>query len=230
MSRGAIVSLQIENNSSPASSFSTKKPLAGLLLHLDTGEIAEVQIAKDTARVIQNHQESFLDLDETSARELLIQYDQEACWIKLLGLLKRRDYACSDIKKKLLGAGFQEVSVKESIQRALNHKFLNDQRFADAYVRSKISSGWGRSKIERELKLKGIDIDLVSEETSELLSEEEEYLRALEILKRKQLPKTNIEQKFIRFLVGRGFAYAISVRATKCYLDTISSEFEPYKV
>ncbi len=224
MSRGTVVSLHIEKTSSPASSFCDKKPLAGLLFTLDTGEQLRFSIAQDTARIIAKRENLFIGCNTDDIGAWIDSCDNEACWSKILSLLKRRDYACEEIRRKLLSAGFGEKSIDEAIKRAYQHKFLNDQRFAKAYIRSKINSGWGRSRIIKELELRGIDIDLISDFIAEILNDEEEYQRALEIIQRKQVPKTNIEQKFIRFLVGRGFTYPVSKRATRRYLDDIDSD------
>ncbi len=223
MSRGTIVSLHIDNSISPASSFSQKKPLAGLLFKFDSGEEIELSIAKDTSRLIEKNKLSFIGIDENDALDLLQNYDRSACWSKLLNLLKRKDYSIYELHHKLTNLGFFDSSAKESIECARNKRFIDDVRFANSYVRSKLSHGWGRGRIERELKYKGIDLYLLSDDTRDLLSDEEEYIRASSILLRKTPPKVDSERKLIRFLMGRGFSFDVSIRAAKNYLDNIDS-------
>lgn len=88
--------------------------------------------------------------------------------------------------------------------------YLNDLRYAEAFVRDKFRyNKWGRIKIARALREKGIGQDLIDEALQQLALEDYEgVLQAL--LKAKQRTvkgKTVYEekQKLIRFALGRGF-------------------------
>ncbi len=226
MSKDTIVSLHIEKPSSPVSSFSAKKPLAGLFFTFASGNEEEFFIAADTSKLISKDRERFIGLDSIEGRDLLSNYDLKACWSRLLNMVKRREYSAHDIHMKLQSKGFQSKSIDAAIERALIYKFIDDKRFGEVYIRSKIGSGWGRGRIEKELKLKGIDLDLLSGDILELLSEENEFKRAYELLKHKKIFSNNIEQKYIRFLVSRGFSYPISYRVTKSYIADLAIEDE----
>ncbi len=215
----SVVSFKIEHPKGPASSFSSKKPRAGLLVSLNDLDELVLPVAKDTARHLQQQKDQLQGMSECEFMEALACIDRDAAWLRLLALVKRHDYSVYDMRLKLQALGFQSDTVNVAIERALDHKFLDDTRYANAYVRSKVSSGWGRSRIEKSLAHKGIESEILSNETLELMSDEAELERAVRILTRKSIPTQNAEQKFIRFLVGRGYCYSISCQAARLRIE-----------
>ncbi len=209
-----VVALQIIHTTSPVSSFCAQKSRAGLSITWSDQDTDERSVAKDTARLMSNHKSQALGLSEGEFDELLGRLDYEACWLKLLNLLKRRDYATFEVGLKLKAYGFQDVSIERASDEALKRKFLNDERFARAFVISKMHGGWGKIRIERSLKEKGINIAQY-QELLDMLNDESEYQRACEIARRRAIPRTNPEQKLIRYLVGRGFSYPVASSAVR---------------
>ena len=178
-----------------------------------------ISIAKDTARLIEKNKDKFINQTEDSAIDLIAKYDLQACWNKILSVLKRRDYACLELRRKLIGLGFSSTSVDECIDNAIKQKYINDSRFAHGYILSKKEHGWGKVRILRELKTKGVDLEILSDDTLEMLNEDNELKRAYSIVSRRSIPSNNPDQKLIHFLVGRGFTYVIAKQAVQQYLD-----------
>ena len=90
-------------------------------------------------------------------------------------------------------------------------KFVDDQRYAIAFVRDKYRfNQWGRIKIDQSLRLKHIDTESINLAMEEI--DEEEYQEALLSLLRKKLPaikaKNDYERngKLIRFAAGHGYS------------------------
>ena len=67
----------------------------------------------------------------------------------------------------------------------MDNRFVNDERYAKAFVRGKVNqSGWGVNKIRFHLIQKGIDKDIIDEALGQ--TDEEAYRqRLIEILKTK---------------------------------------------
>lgn len=76
---------------------------------------------------------------------------------KIERLVKVRDRSIREVRDRLLKDGFSGSIADQSIERALRCNYLNDQRFADILVRSRLNAGKGLAGIIRELKSHDID-------------------------------------------------------------------------
>lgn len=54
--------------------------------------------------------------------------------------------------------GYQKNVRDPAVQRAVEVGLINDSRFADVYIRSKISQGWGPLKIKTEISKKELKL------------------------------------------------------------------------
>jgi regulatory protein len=88
---------------------------------------------------------------------------------------------------------------------------LDESRFARAYAGGKFrTKSWGRNRIARELKLRGLNDRLIKEGLAEI--PEEEYEVVLDKLSRKRLKELAREKdkwrkrkKFVDYLLYRGW-------------------------
>lgn len=117
-------------------------------------------------------------------------------------------------KNKLAGKQPFSQEEMEGIVRALvGEKYVDDARFADAYVRDKARfAKWGRVKVQYNLKVLGIDpmiIRVALEENSTLFDDGmlEELLRKKWNLMRPGDTLEKKREKLLRFALGRGFEY-----------------------
>ena len=69
-----------------------------------------------------------------------------------------------DVKDKLKTFDISEEEKTKILDYLLDNRFVNDNRFAKAFVRGKVNqSGWGVNKIRFHLIQKGIDKDIIDE-------------------------------------------------------------------
>ena len=69
-----------------------------------------------------------------------------------------------DVKDKLKTFDFSEEEKIKILEYLLDNRFVNDERFAMAFVRGKVNqSGWGVNKIRFHLMQKGIAKELIDE-------------------------------------------------------------------
>ena len=69
-----------------------------------------------------------------------------------------------DVKDKLKTFDISEEEKTKILDYLLDNRFVNDDRFAKAFVRGKVNqSGWGVNKIRFHLIQKGIDKDIIDE-------------------------------------------------------------------
>lgn len=78
-------------------------------------------------------------------------------------ILAARDHSSYELKQKLQRNGHAEEEIEEIILHLQGLNYLNDQRFAENYIRSKASRHMGRNRIQQELRQKGVSQPLITE-------------------------------------------------------------------
>ncbi len=143
--------------------------------------------------------------------------EQEAC-IKLSALCASAEYCEYDLRKKMrnwvLSVGENEDESERAKDRVIaklrKEKFIDDERYAHAFVRDKFRyNHWGRVRIKQELRMRKIDANIIEEALEEIPEEDNlDTLRNLINNKRKSVKGKSdyeIRCKLIRFALGRGF-------------------------
>ena len=102
--------------------------------------------------------------------------------------------------------------IDEIVVHLIQNGFLNEERYAKSYVRGKFNSKkWGRVRIERELRFKGLSSYIIQSAMEEI--DDQEYIDTLDILaekKQREIREKNIykaKQKLINFLLYRGWEF-----------------------
>ena len=121
------------------------------------------------------------------------------------------EQCCEDMRKKMRQWELPEGAEEQILARLVGERFIDEQRFARAFVRDKFRyNGWGRVRIEYELKRRKIAQRHIEEALEELSTEDQlETLRELIRKKRPTVKGKNeyeICGKLIRFALGRGFS------------------------
>lgn len=142
---------------------------------------------------------------------------------RLQGHCSKTEYCTGQIRKKLLRWSernsvvgkepFSELQIESVVNALLEEKYVDDSRFAGAYIRDKARfAKWGKVKIAYNLKMLGIGKEIVAaalEENAGLFSDE--LLEQLVIKKWNSLgEKITLaakREKVLRFALGRGFGY-----------------------
>lgn len=90
-----------------------------------------------------------------------------------------------DVRDKLKTFDLPEEEKTKILDYLIDNRFVNDERFAKAFVRGKVNqSGWGLNKIRFHLIQKGIAKEIINEALSQ--TDEEVYRqRLIDILKTK---------------------------------------------
>ena len=146
----------------------------------------------------------------TTGSEMTFQQAYE----KLAALCARGEHCQYEMHEKLRQWGFDETQRSQIIARLVSERYVDDERYAQAFVKDKIRyNKWGRRKVELALWQKRIDEDIRKRVLDEVDSDE--YLSVLRPLlkqKRKSIKAVNdyeLNQKLMRFALGRGFTFDI---------------------
>lgn len=129
---------------------------------------------------------------------------------RLSALCATAEYCRADIMKKMQNWELPYGCEDNIISRLIKERYIDESRYAKAFTRDKFRyNGWGMMRIERELRIKGIDNALIEEAKSEIdETENDEMLRRLIEGKRRTVKgKTEyeIKAKLMRYAVSKGF-------------------------
>ncbi|MCL8001034.1 RecX family transcriptional regulator, partial [Brucella sp. 21LCYQ03] len=84
-----------------------------------------------------------------------------------------QERAQQEVRDKLYSWGLHSGDVEATISLLIEDNFLNEERFARAYVRGKFKlKGWGKIKIKQGLKMKQISNPLIRIALTEIEAEE----------------------------------------------------------
>lgn len=118
----------------------------------------------------------------------------------------------SDVKAKLRDFDLPADVKQEILNYLIDNKFVDDSRFAKAFVRGKINqNGWGVNKIRFNLLKKGVDSEIINEALS-LVDDDDYRTRLLNILKNKKVKAQNefeTKQKLAAYAIQKGFEPAL---------------------
>ena len=125
---------------------------------------------------------------------------------RALRCLAQRDHSRAELTRKLASHGTEE-EVAEVLQRIGELGLLNDERFAEGYVRAK-AGRLGNGRLAQELARKGVTRETISEALSAPEAGNElERARGIWTRKFGKAPADMQEwARQARFLQGRGFA------------------------
>ena len=139
--------------------------------------------------------------------------EQEA-YLQLAALCAQAEHCQQEIRDKMRRWELDETVQNRILARLVKERYVDDERYARAFIKDKIRyNKWGRRKVQQALWLKHIDSDIQQRVLDEI--DEKEYLDVLRPLlkqKRKSIKAESdyeLNQKLVRFALGRGFSFDI---------------------
>ena len=135
-------------------------------------------------------------------------------YLTLAALCAQAEHCQYEMLEKMRRWELPEDAHARVMAKLVKERYVDDERYAQAFVKDKIRyNKWGRRKVEQALWQKRIDEDIRKRVLDEV--DEDEYLSILRPLlkqKRKTIKAQNdyeLNQKLMRFAVGRGFTFDI---------------------
>jgi regulatory protein len=140
--------------------------------------------------------------------------------VAAIGLLSRREYSRHELYQKLVARTSSETYLLQLLDQLIESGYQCDQRFAESFLRSRINRGLGIMRIERELKEKGIDQDLIEQILqADIDWFELAYGCGLRKFQSLDLTDYKEKQKSFRYLAYRGFSMDQIHFAIEHYLE-----------
>ena len=142
------------------------------------------------------------------------QKTEQEAYLTLAALCAQAEHCQWEMVEKMRKWEIPEEAQARIMERLVKERYVDDERFARAFAKDKVHyNKWGRRKVEQALWQKHIDEDIRKNVLNEI--DDEEYLSVLRPLlkqKRKSIKAQNdyeLNQKLMRFALGRGFTFDI---------------------
>ena len=136
--------------------------------------------------------------------------DEKVALAKAEHFCAYQERAQQDIRDKLYEWGLWPEAVENIIVKLIGDNFLNEERFAKAYVQGKFrQKGWGRIKIKQGLKFKKVPDSLIKKAL--LTIDGDDYITMLiKVLNKKNALLTEKDDykrryKLQQYALGRGY-------------------------
>lgn len=150
--------------------------------------------------------------------------DEDArAFSKIHRLVAVRERASEELRQRLRREGFSEEATEKALERALMSGLVDDSRFAEALVRTRLASGKGMRGIEAELEKWGIDPGAAIAHQEETCGEDAEVQRALEVLRRRPPKAKNQRDAAYRRLMQKGYGSSIASTAARLWNEQQTS-------
>ena len=159
------------------------------------------------------------EINERKPRERKPKTAQQALQ-SLMRLCARSEKSSGDALRLMQQWQGPQSERQGVLDKLLKDRFIDDSRYADAYVREKSRlSGWGVRKIAMQLRQKGVSQDVIVEALKQLDSDVE-LPRLVEKLRRKARTTKyssdyELRGKLLRYALSLGFDYAMAQRAVE---------------
>lgn len=149
------------------------------------------------------------DIGEKELDCLVEKSNDYRSYNKAIYLLGFRDYSCKELKDKLK-LEYPEESIEKTIEKLKSLKFLDDDRFAQKYVRVLIFEKYfSKKRAKFELIKKGIDKELTSNIVEDVDVDEKEQIEFLISHKYKDAYKDEkIKRRAMAFLQRYGYSFS----------------------
>ena len=154
---------------------------------------------------------------------------EQGAYLQLAQLCARAEHCQYELIEKMRRWEMSDEAQARVMQRLVSERYVDDERYARAFVRDKIRyNKWGRRKVEPALWMKHIDDEIRSRALSEV--DDEEYLSVLRPLlkqKRRSIKAASdyeLNQKLVKFALGRGFTFDIIRQCIDGDVDEVDEE------
>ena len=146
--------------------------------------------------------------------------EAERAFRKIERLALAREQASAALRARLAREGFAPEAASAAVDRALSCGLVDDARYAEVLVRSRLSQGRGAQGIAAELDALGIDASVVPGWPEEFaVDHESEVERALALLDRKPPRAKNGRDAAFRRLVQKGFGASVASTAARVWSE-----------
>ena len=127
---------------------------------------------------------------------------------KILKYCAFQERSCREVCRKLAELKVPRQEAEQILEELKEQNYVNDERFAECFVRGKMNNNrWGRVKIRVELLKRGVDDAIISEKLQ--MMDEDLYIQNLQYLAARwqQENPSKGRDYMTRFLMSKGYTF-----------------------
>lgn len=151
----------------------------------------------------------------------------EQAYVKVRHFCAFQERSHQEVKVKLSGYGISWNDASHLLSKLIEEGFLNEERFAAAFVGGKFRiKQWGRKKIEMELKKRYVSAYSISKALREEIDKDAYERTLMKLIEKKWTslkgPGNTVfvrQSKTRQYLLSRGFENDIISKKIKLFLD-----------
>jgi regulatory protein len=141
--------------------------------------------------------------------------DFERCYTAGLRILNYRFNSEAELRAKLDRKEFPHDAIDAAIERLRREKWLDDSRFAAAFVRTRLRKGIGRLRIKRELMAAGVESATIAQaldipDHDDRAAAMASAKKRLAVLRRRD-DDDAIRQKLVAYLFRQGYDSSMAI-------------------
>ncbi len=118
-----------------------------------------------------------------------------------------------EVKNKLYSFKISSKLAENIVEYLINNDYLNEERYTKMFVQGKLRiKKWGRIKLKYELKLKGVDTNIIEDNINKI--NEEEYINYFNEFSTNKIKflkgsKDKKKRSFINYFTYRGWEHSL---------------------
>jgi regulatory protein len=188
-----------------------------IIVQFDNGE----SMILDYRTVLDNGLRKNDSIDESKKEKLI----NESNFLKIkdsaFRLITRRQHSISELRTKLYRKNINKDLLERVISHLISGGFLDDEKFATAYVEERSDKKIGKHKIRAELFKRGVARNIVDKALSHIDSAQSLECasllakKKLEYLERREKDTRKIKAKLYSFLNSRGYDTEIIMKVLR---------------
>jgi regulatory protein len=145
--------------------------------------------------------------------------DADRCYIAAMRILNHRFNSEGELRRKLALKQFERDIIDATIDRLRDEKWLDDARYAAAYVRTRVRKGIGLLRIKRELAQAGVESETIAgalhlDDHDERNAALASARKRLAILRRRN-DDAVIREKLVAYLFRQGYDSSLAVEVVR---------------
>ena len=152
---------------------------------------------------------------------MTISFSEDEKYIleKVQSYCQYQERCIKEVSNKLFSLKATNKTADKILQSLIDNDYLNEDRYAKMFIQGKLRiKKWGRIKLKYELRLKGLDINIIDDNINKIKEEEYiQYFNEFSISKIKFLKGTKEQKKrsFINYFTYRGWENSLIYQKLK---------------
>ncbi|GAE26378.1 regulatory protein RecX [Halalkalibacter wakoensis JCM 9140] len=188
-------------------------------IFLTKGQSVEYALSVDEDLLLKHGLKKGLEIDEDFLIQLINDDEKKKTYNLAINYLSYRIRSIEEMRQYLVKKEKEPQHIEEVIKQLINEKLLNDEEFAQAYIRSKqLTLMRGPLKLKQELKQKGLRDDTIEQALAQLEegTQKEQIINWVEKQKNKKTSKMSMagfKNKLSTQLMTKGYSRQVIVEA-----------------